>query len=202
MAPSAFPLADDSISPRQSMHAPGTSGRPEEITALMRQKAVLGFGLELSLNDAIEASYPTNGGFLYLWLERFFNLMGRRNISKVNDLDFTLQGLVSIWNGLDNRDSKKQMRRGFDVVRSHSASGNISGKGTGYRSSGQSSTRASRDTVDQDYAHALTSIMEGREAEFVSTGVQAVTDRPHHRKLMLGICGELAGEKLNIEIDR
>lgn len=201
----------DEISPRHSIDNPQTFSSSEAITRVMREKALRGFGLDLSLNDAIEASYPTNGGFLFLWLDRFFTLMGRRNISKINELDFTLQGLVSIWNGLENpnRDTRTQTRRGFDtaVKSSQSTSSRVASRagtrpGSGYRSSGQSSSRGLRDIVDQDYLTALATIMDGREADFVSTGVQIVTDRPHHRKLMLGICGELAGEKLNAEIDR
>jgi hypothetical protein len=132
-------------------------------------------------------------------------MMGRRSLCKIDDLDFTLQGLVSIWNGLDGQRGSegrsKQTRRGFEAhpVRSQSQSSYAS---RGYRSTAHSSSRGQRDTVDPEYVSALLTVMEGREKEFVSTGIQVVTDRIQHRRLMLGICGELTEDRLDQEIDR
>ncbi len=135
--------------------------------------------------------------------------MGNQSVTKTEQYDFTLQGLCGIWKGLsDGQPGIKQTRRGFETLapstkRSTSQSSYSSKAGKiNSRSAGSSGARMQREGSGSGYITAILSVMDGREHDFVATGIQVYTERSVHRRLMLGICGELAGEKLDVEIDR
>lgn len=179
-----------------------------DIGPTMRRKAEVGFGLHLLGNDAIESALPTTSGFLFEWLDRFLNLMSQPEMRRSVDFDFTHQGICGIWNGgpicskeirakyekgsgalllEEDFESNPHQLAGWQAVRSNSAS---------------KTTRSKELATDSDYVRAIVQIMREKESEFADTMLPVETSRLVHRRLMLAICGELTGDRLDVEIDR
>lgn len=53
-----------------------------------------------------------------------------------------------------------------------------------------------------DYLRALHTILAERQVDFVEAGLVSEGPKAPHRRLMLAVCGELTGERLDIEIER
>ncbi|KAJ9112599.1 hypothetical protein QFC19_000619 [Naganishia cerealis] len=57
-------------------------------------------------------------------------------------------------------------------------------------------------SVNPEYMRALNAVLADRQVDFVEAGLVSDGLKAPHRRLMLAICGELTGERLDIEIAR
>lgn len=164
-----------------------------DISEAMRRKALLDFGLEFSLNDAIETRIPTTNGFIFEWFDRFLRLMGRPEMRAVEEYDFTLQGVCGIWNGQTVRSEQQGKAAGKDR---HSGNDAFSYSKAARRGTGNEAA------MDPNYISAMESIMRQAPEDFLDPVLFVDTAKRAHRKFMLAICGELTGQRLEAEILR
>jgi hypothetical protein len=70
-------------------------------------------------------------------------------------------------------------------------------------SASPASGRAALDpSANPEYIRAINAILMDRQVDFVEAGLVSDGLKAPHRRLMLAICGELTGERLDIEIAR
>lgn len=177
-----------------------------DIGPTMRSKAEVGFGLHLLGNDAIESVMPTTSGFLFEWLDRFLNLMSQPEMRRSVDFDFTHQGICGIWNGepICSKEIRAKYEKGSGALLEPDFESNphqLAGW-QAVRANSSKPTRSKELATDSDYVRAIVQIMREKESEFADTMLPVETSRLVHRRLMLAICGELTGDRLDVEIDR
>lgn len=180
----------------------------QDIGPIMRKKAEAGFGLDIVANDRIEAMFPSTSGFLFEWLDRYVDLMNQPEMGATVDFDFTLQGVCGIWNGdpIRSKDIRSVYNKSgllhpdFESDPHQTSGWQGIRTPTNIRSPG--SARSADLANNSDYVRAMDQIMRERGSEFRETVLPIDSVKAPHRRLMLAICGELAGEALNVEIER
>lgn len=163
-------------------------------------------------NDVIESQMPTTGGLLFEWLDRrfahslrmtpliprpgFVHLMSKpAPRSAVDGFDFCLQGVCGIWTAHNGPASPRP-----SPLAPHSEFTTDRKQPTW---SPSSAARAPLDpSLHPDYLRALHGILADRQVDFVESGLVSEGAKAPHRRLMLAVCGELTGERLDIEIER
>lgn len=112
----------------------------------------------------------------------------------VDGFDFCLQGVCGIWTAHNGpteapRPSPRLPQSDLQAERKQTWSPNAA-------------ARSLDPSLHPDYLRALHSILSDRQVDFVESGLVSEGLKAPHRRLMLAVCGELTGERLDIEIER
>jgi hypothetical protein len=106
--------------------------------------------------------------------------------SSADGFDFCLQGVCGIWNA-------RHIKRAEFASSEWTKHTTWSPHGT---------PRSLDPSMHPDYLRALHTILAERQVDFVEAGLVSEGPKAPHRRLMLAVCGELTGERLDIEIER
>ncbi|KAJ9123295.1 hypothetical protein QFC22_001493 [Naganishia vaughanmartiniae] len=157
----------------------------------------------------------------------FVHLMSKptQRVATVDGNDFCLQGVCGIWTARNtlpppNSGATKDSER-RSIKSSHPSPTFLSSEFQGTSntewnkmptplwshasqpSASPASGRAALDpSAHPDYIRAINAILLDRQVDFVEAGLVSDGLKAPHRRLMLAICGELTGERLDIEIAR